>query len=274
MAFEYLGANALNYNYCRYGDSKRVFRGPKVATDGIYDVVIGGTETFGKFVEMPYPDLMSTKSGVPAVNLGQMYSGADYFGDDRDLLALSAKARRVVIQLTGVQNMTNRFYLVHPRRNDRFLRPTKLLSAIFSDVDFTDIHFTGHLMGALQTQSPGRFEAVLAGMRDDWIERMRSLILAISSPVTLLWMSDRAPDQCEFPEINDRTPLFITNDMLGELASKSVALVKVVAMPEEIQAGFPRMIFNPIEEPAAEQMLGPIVHQEVARQLNRVILKS
>ncbi len=35
----------------------------------------------------------------------------------------------------GAQNLSNRFYAVHPRRNDRFLRASTLMKTIFREVD-------------------------------------------------------------------------------------------------------------------------------------------
>ena len=49
--------------------------------------------------------------------------------DLRDSPAL-AVARLTVLQVTGAQNMSNRFYSVHPRRNDRFLKASPLLRAM------------------------------------------------------------------------------------------------------------------------------------------------
>ncbi len=61
MAYENLGESALDYVPCRYGKSKLLFRGPKRKLTAPYVAMIGGTETYGKFVETPFPAL----TGVP-----------------------------------------------------------------------------------------------------------------------------------------------------------------------------------------------------------------
>ena len=116
MAYEHLGAGALDYYPCRYGTSKLWFRGPSKALDQPYCAVIGGSETYGKFVERPYPDLFQDKTGYPVVNLGCVNAGADVFALDETVMDICKNAEITVIQLTGAQNISNRYYSVHPRR--------------------------------------------------------------------------------------------------------------------------------------------------------------
>ena len=59
-----------------------------------------------------------------------------------------------VVQVMGANYLSNRFYSVHPRRNDRFLRASTVMQAIFNDVDFSDFTFTRHMLGALYELSP------------------------------------------------------------------------------------------------------------------------
>ncbi|MGB3314802.1 MAG: DUF6473 family protein, partial [Albidovulum sp.] len=58
MAYEYAGESALDYLPCRYGQSKLLFRGPRRKLDGAYAAVLGGTETYGKFVAEPFPNIV------------------------------------------------------------------------------------------------------------------------------------------------------------------------------------------------------------------------
>jgi hypothetical protein len=60
----------------------------------------------------------------------------------------------------GAQNLSNRLYTVHPRRNDRFLRASGILRTIYRDVDFTEFHFTRHMLDHLRCLSEDRFDIV------------------------------------------------------------------------------------------------------------------
>ena len=70
MAYAYPGDGALDYFPCRYGMSKLLFRGPHRELDGPFCAVLGGTETYGKFVADPYPALVEQMTGLRMVNLG------------------------------------------------------------------------------------------------------------------------------------------------------------------------------------------------------------
>ncbi len=56
MAFEHQGAGALDYYPCRYGKSKLLFRGAETRAGPAYIAALGGSETYGKFVQKPWPD--------------------------------------------------------------------------------------------------------------------------------------------------------------------------------------------------------------------------
>jgi len=267
MAYEFLGSGALDYYPCSYGDSKLHFRGPKRRLTGVYGAVLGGSETFGKYIEQPYPELLENATGHRIVNLGCMYAGPELFVSDPAVLEICRNAAITVVQLTGAQNMSNRFYAVHPRRNDRFLRPTRLLVSIFPDVDFTDVHYTGHLLGLLWETSEKRFGMVRKGLQSEWISKMQAMVSKIGSQVILLWLADHSPKVPGDVHCPGTDPMFLDREMIDEVLTCGATLVEVVTTPDEIAAGHERMIFSQLEAPAARQMLGPIAHQEAARQL-------
>ena len=149
MAFAFPGAAALDYSVCTYGNSKVQFRGPRCDLSGSYVACLGGTETFGKFLPDPYPALLRDVLGVPTANLGCVNAGIDVFLNEPAITDVAAGARVTVVQIMGAQNLSNRFYTVHPRRNDRFVHAAPGLRALYRDIDFTEFHFTRHLLGAL-----------------------------------------------------------------------------------------------------------------------------
>jgi len=271
MACEDLGENALNYYPCRYGKSKLLFRGPRKKLNKPYIAVIGGSETYGKFVETPFPQMVEQLLEIPVANLGCVNAGTDAFVNDEDVIDICRKAMVTIIQVTGAQNMSNRYYSVHPRRNDRFLSATNLLVTNYPNVDFTEYHFTGHLLSALKTKSPERFDLVQRALKETWIDRMKTVLSRISGKVVLLWIADHAPgeNQKEAPLGHD--PMFVDRQLLDNLQNQIAGYVEVIATPEEQAAGYERMIYTPLEEPAAAETLGPIVHQAAAQQLQAAI---
>lgn len=267
MRFENLSSEGLDYLPCRYGASKLMFRGPRKKLQAPYIAVLGGTETYGKFMETPLSEVLQQATGVTTVNLGHLNAGIDAFHKDAVVLEICNKAKVVVIQIMGPQNMSNRLYTVHPRRNDRFVKASKFLHSLYRDIDFTQFHYTRHLLSALRAQSAKRYGMVVEELQAGWLSRMRMLVSEIQTDVCLLWMSDRAPDENGELDPLGHEPLFVSRAMLDDIGRDVAEVVEVVATRDEIDAGRDRMIFSPLEEPVASEMLGPVVHETAARLL-------
>lgn len=274
MAYEILGKGALDYIPCRYNGSDLYFRGPKQALKKGYCAVIGGTETYGKFIEDPYPALLADLSGRTIVNLGYGNAGAGLYLGDAGVLTICKNADTTIIEITGAQNISNKYYSVHPRRNDRFVGASKALHSLYPEVDFTEFHFTGHLLAALANRSNERFDILCRELRVQWVSRMKTVLEKIDGDVILLWLARHSPGDPERQDRKFRTPALIDRDMMGRLIGDNTLLVEILATPEEISAGYERMIYSILEEPAARQMLGPIVHQEAARELTKILDKT
>ena len=272
MAFVFQGAAALDYSVCRYGNSNLQFRGPRCDLSGEYIACLGGTETFGKFVPDPYPALVQGRLGTPVANFGCVNAGIDVFLNEPAIADVAMGARVTVLQVLGAANMSNRFYSVHPRRNDRFVHASAGLKSLYRDIDFTEFHFTRHLLGALLRKSPERFEIVADELRAAWISRMKLLLARLSSQTLLLWVSNTPPSarQTGFFSLTD--PLLVDAEMLAAIRPFATDYLQVVGSPMAKLNGLRGMAFTELDRPAAAEVLGPAVHHEVAQALAPVLL--
>jgi hypothetical protein len=157
MTYAQAGADALDYNTWRHGASRLVFRGPRMRFDGAFNLALGGTATFGRFIERPWPGQVDAATGVPMANLGAVHAGVEAMTLDPEIAGLMGRAQAVVIQITGAHLVSNGYFRVHPRRNDRFIAATPKLAALFPDIDFTDFSFTRHLLATLRETDVGRY---------------------------------------------------------------------------------------------------------------------
>ncbi len=263
MAYAYPSARALAFSTCTYGGSRLTFRGPKRDTERAFISVIGGSEPLGKFVQAPFPDLLERALGMPVVNLGQQNAGIDVFLTDPASVNIAAKSALAVVQMLGPQNNSNRFYAVHPRRNDRFLAAKPALLALYPKVDFTEFHFTRHLLLTLQHQSPERFQILATELRQVWITHMRRLLAQLPCPKLLVWISETAPVAAS--EANDlfANPMLIDQEMIAEIAPYATRVVQAIPSPEARVMGLEGMDFAPEDLPSAAASLGPYAHREI-----------
>jgi hypothetical protein len=269
------GAGALDYFPCRYGLSRTVFRGPERDLSRPYVVAMGGSPTFGKYVASPYPALLEQATGHQVANLGGLNAGPDFYLSDPAALRVAAQARVAVVQITGADVLTNPFYTVHARRNDRFLAATPALRALFPELEFTDIHFTRHLLMVLQRTDAARFAVVLAGLKATWLDRMRQLLACLPPRRVLLWLADTLPparaaglDPALDPALG---PLMVDRDMLAALGPEVTALVEAVPSLAAQSEGIARMQFPQTEAAQARHLPGSAVHGEVAALLGPVV---
>lgn len=264
MAYVFPGEGSLDYYPCRYGSTRVLFRGPRRDIDRAYVAVLGGTETYGKFVPVPFPDLIERELGLPVVNLGCMNAGPDVFLNEAAVTEIAAKASVAIVQILGAQNLSNRYYAVHPRRNDRFLGATPLLRAIFPRVDFTEFNFTRHMLMTLQRASADKFEVVAEELRAAWVTRMKLLLSRLGRRVILVWVSDQVPPSPTRRVDLARNPLLIDSEMIKAIGAPVAAYIEAVFSTAALSQGVEGMAFAPMEAPAAAGLPGPAAHREVA----------
>ena len=236
--------------------------------DGPFFLCLGGSETFGKFSSDPFPGRLGDRLGRRVVNMGAMNAGVDLFLHDGAVKSAIKQAEAVVLQVPGAANMSNRFFTVHPRRNDRFLTASTMLQTVFREVDFTEFHFTRHMLSALKRRSAERFSIVVEELRTAWVARMAQVIRRIEVPVHLLWLAHRAPSDMA-PRGGDLgyDPLFVTATMLDEIAPLADSLTVSIWDDDGQPPGLRGLSFGRGEEAAANVMPGPADHEQVSRAL-------
>lgn len=251
---------------CQYAGSRLWFRGPVRALDDAYVACVGGDETFGRFVDRPFPSVLETRLGRSCANFGSLFCGIEAMSRDPGLLELINGSRVCVVQAPDLICQSNRFYRVHPRRNDRFLEPTKDLIDLYPELDFTEFHFVRHLLGRLSSQQDARFEVVAQELRVAWARNLLSLIKRIIPPVILLRLQiQRQPDM-------ETDPIPVDAQMIDALRPACAGVldlpVRVSGDSDELED----MIFGTLQQPMAEHMIGPATHRMIADALLPMIL--
>lgn len=272
MTYERLGRPPLDYRPVRYAGSRLAFRGPQRNLEGEYVACMGGTETFGSFVVRPWPALLEPGLGTACVNLGLRNAGPDVLGCDPGLGRIAQRARAVVLQLPCAMNLSNPFYRVHPRRNDRFLQAAAPLRDLYPEVDFTEFDFTRHLMRRLATISPSRFARLRVALQQAWVARMIGFLHDIAPPVVLLWLGNHPPGDGTGSAALRDDPAFVSRAMLDAVAPHATASVLAVISGTARAQGTLGMRFAPMQADVAAALPGPLAHREVAEAVRPVLV--
>ncbi|MDA9208024.1 DUF6473 family protein [Octadecabacter sp.] len=256
-------ANVVRLAPCTYGVSRLSFRGPRRPTDGRFVAFLGGSDTFARYILQPFSNLVETATGEVCVNLGCQAAGPDVYLKDTAVQAICHDASAVVLQVIGAANLSNAYYRVHPRRNDRFIAPTDRLTALFPEVDFSEISFTGHLISRLRSEDEARFALVRTCLQSTWMTRMRALIDGAAGKVFLLWFASRYPSDDGSGHDPSSEPVFVTASMLEDLRSYVEDIIEVV----EPRGDTTDMAFAPLDTLAAQDSLGAAAHNAAAKAL-------
>ena len=246
-----------------------MFRGPRRSLDRPYIAFLGGTETYGKYVPDPYPDLVEDAVGFAAINLACVNAGVDVYLGEPDVIDIARKAEAVVVQIMGAGNLSNRYYSVHPRRNDRFIGATPLLRSLFPQVDFTEFNFTRHMLTTLQATSKDRFAVLADELRAIWLQRMTQLLAQLPQRTVLLWLADQRP--AERRGLIGSDPVLVDAAMLAQLRPLAQGYVEVLVPPDARNGGLDGMAFAALDAPAAALLPGPSVHRDVAQLLAQAL---
>ncbi len=248
---------------CRYDGSPLAFRGPRRRLSRAYVAALGGCTTHGGSVDRPWPALLERGIGIPVVNLGVRHAGPAIFAQDDAVMEICANARMTVIEVPGAARLTNRFYTVHPYRNDRVVATAQALRAAFPDVAFTRIHYVGHLMQSLEDASPASFETVQGELRAVWLDRMVSLVSRVPGRKILLWTGGRNRQDSlrqKYRGIAD----MVTDGMVGALAERDDVAVVTAPAAAPCPAKAPGMM-PPWPDPAAHAAIARALAPDVVR---------
>lgn len=256
MSFERWGQSSLDLAPVSYGSGRVFFRGPKPHGTGYY-AFLGGSDTEARFAPAPFPTLVGTALNAEVMNLGVRGAGPDVFLNLPEVAGAMAKARAVIIDLPLVSNLTNRFYRVHPLRNDRVLTGSDALRALVPDTDLVEVCFTQHMLQAIDKSSPVAARAVHAALRAKWQDQMRRLVASIRVPCVLVHHG------------TGRVP--VTPPMIEGLRGQVAAVVEAPVTDEARAEGAKFLVAGAAAPPGLAQALSARAHGDLAQALIPVL---
>ena len=263
------GGSLLDYAYCSYGAGKDKFRGPEVEICDKTIAFLEAGETFGRFAVTPFVSDLGLLIDRPCANFGQIGAGVDAFIRDTDVQRMCRRSSITVIQIMGAQNVSNRLYLVHPTRNDRFISPSSMMKTIFEDVEFTDYNFVQHMLSSIKQQSPDRYSIIVQELKTAWVARMKEMLANIGGRVILLWLP------CKSAMLNTlgEGPLYVDAQMIEELRGSIESIVRPDLGIEPNDPTQDGLLYSPFDQAAASLAMTQDEHHLVAKMLATEIIR-
>jgi hypothetical protein len=122
------------------------------------------------FGALPPADAVTERSIMRLLSPAALIEGVDH-----RLARLAAQAGSgagFAMTLPPLANLSNGYFRVHPRRNDRLVSISPALRALFPGVDFMRFDFTGHLMSTLAQTDAQAFARLEGHLSTLWAERL------------------------------------------------------------------------------------------------------
>jgi hypothetical protein len=214
-------ARFIDYELYELPGVAGTFRGPPIRGRE-YIACVGAAQTFGRFVEAPYPRLLSHALGIETLNLGRGGAGPTFPLSSPGLTEYINRARMVIVQFFSGRSQSNSLFRIARHG----MRGINLGDGSESSAD----DFYRWLLG--QEEQTAR--RIVAETRENYVASMTRLLKAIKPPKILLWFSVREPayqEQWQLPlqRLWGEFPQLVNQPMVDQLRGHCDAYVECVS---------------------------------------------
>ena len=162
------------------------FRGPSMdpqaAAIGSFFTCLGAAQTYGCFIERPFPEILAERTGLSALNLAVGGAGPGFYLQYPALIEAMNRGSFVVLQCMAARHESNSRF-----EADGYVEFVK-------DCKHGDSVDSGVAWRRIIDEEIDKAPTYIAETRANWLETMQKLIDAITVPVVFFWFSRREPD--------------------------------------------------------------------------------
>jgi Domain of unknown function (DUF6473) len=160
------------------------FRGPPVDLTGDYFTCIGAAQTLGVYVEKPFPSLLGSRLGIPALNLGVGAAWPGFYSEHQpQLLDHVNNGRFLILQAMSARGeATSRF---EPTGAVEMLRDRKTGETVTAMYAWRKI----------LVEEPDHARQYVEELRASWVRSNLALIERVKVPIIFFWFSRRQQDE-------------------------------------------------------------------------------
>ena len=236
------------------------FRGPPASLEaGNYISYLGAAQTFGCFCEHPFPALLQSQLGIPALNLGYGGAGPRFFARQSQLLEIVNRGQAAVVQVMSGRSEDNS--VLESGGLERLTRRSdgRIFAADEAWRNLLECGFLWKkspilqqpLRQLLRRWSRPKLERLVEENRANWIASTRRLLNSIEVPTLLFWFSKREPDYREsYESVADlfgAFPQFINQACIDAVTGDADAYVQCVTQRGSPQPLVSRFSGEPVE---------------------------
>lgn len=220
IGYQAIDRKVNDYDLWFLGEGRLAFRGPRPDLGALGRICfIGAAQTFGRFVELPFPELVARQTGAECVNLGVSGAGPEFYLNKPVLRQLIAEAPVLIVQSMSGRSVSAGVF--RAGGNNGVL-------------EFQRGPLQGQSMLAQQAYAALRrddgeagFTRQVAAAQHSWVELHRELITFARGRVLFLWLSERSrtdPVDLSTSPVGV-FPHFVTGEMVAEAGFAEEAVI-------------------------------------------------
>lgn len=244
----------VDYQLYKLPHTELKFRGPQAElADRNYISCLGAAQTFGCFVDQPYPAHLQQSLGISALNLGYGGAGPLFFNRHPELIEIVNLGRLAVVQImSGRSEDNSRFEskgleLLTRRADGKQMSADAAWRSVLEMRYLWKRFPVGMNLARSFCRTWGAADAkrLLQETRHNWVKNYIALLNSIKVPTVLLWFSKRSPDFEEsFDNLHDFMgvyPQLVTRDMIQQIAPQADYFVECTTergSPQELKSRF------------------------------------
>ena len=247
----------VDYQLYQLPGTELKFRGPpSTLSPSEFVSCLGAAQTFGCFVEQPYPLLLQKQLGVPTLNLGYGGAGPQFFNRHPELIEVVNRGRLAIVQvMSGRSEDNSRFAsggleLLTRRADGKQMSADAAWRSVLEARYLWKRFPVGKSIARWLCRTWGTADArrLLQETRQNWIENYKLLLGAFRVPTVLLWFSKRTPEfHDSFEDLHEFMgvyPQFVSREMVEQIASHADHFVECTTQrgsPQQLRSRFDGM---------------------------------
>ncbi len=189
LGYQETDRNVIDYDLWFDEETQLAFRGPRndlSAKGGI--VCIGAAQTFGRFVEHPFPNMIAEFLQTRVLNLGVSGAGPEFYLERPRLMDCLKHADVVIVQAMSARSVSVGRFRTQPMNKG-------VLS--FVDGDLAGKPYLAQTAYQLLRETEGEeaFNTQVESAQKRWLEQYQELYDQISGRTIFLWLSTEYPPE-------------------------------------------------------------------------------